>query len=91
MIRNLFQEVLGCLEAAGNHSWGEECGTIMKELGVVITWVPAVLRPQIQEAASVPSTRGLRLLQRESRLHAGRQSTALPLNIPMAAVVWVPS
>ena len=48
----------------------------MKELGVVITWVPAVLRPQIQEAASVPSTHGLRLMQGKSGLHAGRESTA---------------
>lgn len=65
-----------CLEAAGKQSSGEEWGTSMSELGVVITWVPTVLRPQIQEAASAPHLVARRLLQGESRLPAGRESTA---------------
>ena len=48
----------------------------MRELGVVIARVPTVLRPQIQEAASAPQLVAGRLLQGESRLHAGRESTA---------------
>ena len=56
----------------------------MRELGVVIARVPAMLRPQIQEAASAPQLVPGRLL------HAGRESTASPLNIPTAAAVWVP-
>ena len=50
----------------------------MRELGVVIARVPAMLRPQIQEAASAPQLVAGRLLQGESRLHAGRESTAPP-------------
>lgn len=50
----------------------------MRELGVVIARVPAMLRPQIQEAASAPQLVPGRLLQGESRLHAGRESTAPP-------------
>ena len=49
----------------------------MRELGLVITWVLAVLRPQIQEAASSPQLVSGRLLQGESQLHAGKESTAL--------------
>ena len=45
----------------------------MREVDVVITQVPAVLRPQIQEAASTPQLVPGRLLQGESRLHAGRE------------------
>lgn len=43
---------------------------------VVITWVPTVLKPQIQEAAPAPQLMVKRLLQGESRLLAGRESTA---------------
>ena len=50
----------------------------MRELGLVTTQVLAVLRPQIQEAASAPQLVAGRLLQGESRLHAGRESTAPP-------------
>ena len=64
------------MEVACNHSWGKEEGTSMRELGVVITWVPAALRPQIQEAASAPQLMAGRLLQGERRLHARRESTA---------------
>ena len=49
----------------------------MRELGLVIAWVPAVLRPQIQEAASSPQLVSGRLLQGESQLHARKESTAL--------------
>ena len=45
----------------------------MRELGVVIARVPAMLRPQIQEAASTPQLVPGRLMQGESRLHAGRE------------------
>ena len=68
---------LGCLEAAGNHSWGEEWGTSMRELGMVIAQVLAVLMPQIQEAASAPQLTAERLLQGKSRLHAEREGIAL--------------
>ena len=50
----------------------------MRELGLVTTQVLAVLRPQIQEAASAPQLVAGRLLQGESRLHAGRESTTPP-------------
>ena len=66
---------LGCLEAAGNQSWGEEWGASMREF-VLIAWVPTVLRPQIQEAAPALQLVVRRLLQGESRLPAGRESTA---------------
>ena len=48
----------------------------MREVDVVIARVPAVLRPQIQEAASAPQLVAGRLLRGESRLHTGRESTA---------------
>ena len=64
------------MEVADNHSWGKDPGTSMRELGVVFARVPAALRPQIQEAASSPQLMSGRLLQGESRLHAGRESTA---------------
>ena len=48
----------------------------MRELGVVIARVPTVLRPQIQEAVSVPQLVAGRLIQGESRLPAGKESTA---------------
>lgn len=40
----------------------------MRELGVVIARVPAMLRPQIQEAASAPQFTAGRVLQGESML-----------------------
>ena len=43
---------------------------------VLIAWVPTVLRPQIQEAAPALQLVVRRLLQGESRLPAGRESTA---------------
>ena len=64
------------MEVAYNHSWGKEEGTSMRELGVVIAWVPAALRPQIQEAVSVPQLVAGRLLQGERRLPVGKESTA---------------
>ena len=56
---------------------------------MVITWVPAVLRPQIQEAAS-PLNSWLAGFCKETAGCTLEEKALLQLYIPMAAVMWVP-